>query len=62
MIHILISLLLLSPPKGIVVTTIKSNLSDSCRVTVRLESNQKDTVVYFLNNKCPEIRSIITLK
>lgn len=62
MIQILISLLLLTPPKGLVITTIKSNLSDSCRVTVRLESNQKDTIVYFPNNKCPEVRDVVTLK
>jgi len=59
---ILISILLLSPPKGLIITTIQSNLSDSCRTTIRLLDNNKDTIVYFPKNKCPEIRTIITLK
>lgn len=53
-------ILSLSPPKGIVITTITSNFSDSCRTTIRLENN-KDTIVWFPKNKCPEIRSKITL-
>lgn len=58
---ILISFFVLSPIKGMVVTTIKSNMSDSCRTTIKLDKG-KDTIVYFPKNKCPEIRDIITLK
>jgi hypothetical protein len=57
---ILISLLY-PPKKGLVTSTLKSNMSDSCRITIRLDNNE-DTIVYFPKNKCPEIRTIITLK
>jgi len=60
MIQILISAVLTLPPKGIVITTITSNFSDSCRTTIRLENN-KDTIVWFPKNKCPEIRSVISI-
>lgn len=59
MIQILISFLLLLPPKGLVITTIQSNISDSCRTTIRLD-NGKDTIVYFPKNKCPKIRTFVS--
>lgn len=57
---ILISLLY-PPKKGLVTSTLRSNMSDSCRTTIRLD-NGKDTIVFFPKNKCPEIRTTITLK
>ena len=61
--QILLSVILVSPPKkGIVITTIQTNMSDSCRTTIKLEDNNKDTIVFFPKNKCPNIRDVIYLK
>lgn len=57
---ILILISLLYPPKkGLIISTLKSNMSDSCRTTIRLD-NGKDTIVYFPKNKCPEIRTFVS--